>query len=254
MYPGIVIQNNDPERAGRVKVFVPGITNTVYENWNQVQTDKEISFVDGDLNPILSELRDSLPWATNACSSFGGGTSRLSAGTSSTNLSRSSGVFSIPNVGAHVFLFFVAGDINSPVVFAINHGASEWSGEVGDGYPQTYENSGGGNYTNKHLINTNKHSIELIDTDGTEEIRIYSAKNMNTVIVDDNTLTIGGAWDVHVGDTVTIYTKKVEVFEGDVYVVDGDVIAGTISLKNHVHTQNAGDDFGAGGITTPPNA
>ena len=32
-YVGIVIQNNDPERSGKVKVFIPHITATVYKKW-----------------------------------------------------------------------------------------------------------------------------------------------------------------------------------------------------------------------------
>ena len=32
-YIGIVIQNNDPECAGKIKVFVPHLTATVYKKW-----------------------------------------------------------------------------------------------------------------------------------------------------------------------------------------------------------------------------
>ena len=31
---GMVIQNNDPEKRGRVKVFIPHLSAVLYENWN----------------------------------------------------------------------------------------------------------------------------------------------------------------------------------------------------------------------------
>ena len=34
-YLGIIIQNNDPLARGRVKIFVPHISPTVYKNWNE---------------------------------------------------------------------------------------------------------------------------------------------------------------------------------------------------------------------------
>ena len=36
-YLGIVVQNNDPEKRGRLKVFVPHVTPTVYNKWNEVK-------------------------------------------------------------------------------------------------------------------------------------------------------------------------------------------------------------------------
>ena len=32
-YVGIVIQNDDPDRSGKVKVFVPHVSATVYSKW-----------------------------------------------------------------------------------------------------------------------------------------------------------------------------------------------------------------------------
>ena len=44
IYAGIVVQNNDPDMCGRVKVYIPGITNTIYDNWLSENADKEFSF------------------------------------------------------------------------------------------------------------------------------------------------------------------------------------------------------------------
>jgi hypothetical protein len=70
IYLGIVIQNNDPEKRGRVKVFVPHISGTVYNKWIEEKTDKEFKFIgfniDSDLTPILNDLKLILPWADTA--------------------------------------------------------------------------------------------------------------------------------------------------------------------------------------------
>ena len=69
-YIGIVVQNNDPEYRGRIKVWVPSVNATVYNKWNQVKLDRKFKFpgtaggVDAsDLSLIIEELKDDLPWA-----------------------------------------------------------------------------------------------------------------------------------------------------------------------------------------------
>lgn len=66
-YLGIVIQNNDPQKRGRVKVFVPHISPTVYKGWNDVKKDKKFKFVGAntysDLTDILEDLKKILPWS-----------------------------------------------------------------------------------------------------------------------------------------------------------------------------------------------
>ena len=37
-YLGIVVQNNDPDKAGKIKVWVPQISPTVYDNWDNKVT------------------------------------------------------------------------------------------------------------------------------------------------------------------------------------------------------------------------
>jgi len=66
-YLGIVVQNNDPDRRGRVKVFVPHITPTVYPSWVEKSSDIAFKFVgtniDSDLSVILDDVKKILPWA-----------------------------------------------------------------------------------------------------------------------------------------------------------------------------------------------
>ena len=67
MYLGIVVQNNDPEYRGRVKVYVPHVQANVYKNWYNELTDRNFNFlgknIQSDLNKILPELKTILPCA-----------------------------------------------------------------------------------------------------------------------------------------------------------------------------------------------
>ena len=66
-YLGIVVQNNDPSKRGRVKVFVPHVTAAVYEGWDRILKDKKFKFIgqniDSDLSHIIDNLKQILPWA-----------------------------------------------------------------------------------------------------------------------------------------------------------------------------------------------
>lgn len=265
-YLGLVIQNNDPEKRGRVKVWVPHISATVYNDWNKNfadLADKHVTFPDAKTNPdldkILPYLKEVLPWAETASPIFGGSSSgRYNAftkkGTTSdtnfwekdevtkrnetiegfrpshmfvgenrltdaftetgnvgnrfanphaynfqpsdySNLAR--GSFSIPNVGAHVWVFFNAGDPNYPVIFAVSHGQEDWSRIysqnkdevdvkkfVSMDYPASYENVASDEnptldhnmqtFRSKTVYNSNKHTIELVDTDHREILKVTS--------------------------------------------------------------------------------
>ena len=67
IYLGIVIQNNDPEKRGRVKVYIPNISANVYDKWMQDKLNKKFKFpgsnIDSDLTPIMQDLKKILPWA-----------------------------------------------------------------------------------------------------------------------------------------------------------------------------------------------
>ena len=67
MYLGIIVQNNDPQKRGRVKVFVPHLSPTIYENWVGDNKDKFFKSIDGNLEPIMAKLKTVLPWAEVSC-------------------------------------------------------------------------------------------------------------------------------------------------------------------------------------------
>lgn len=250
VYQGIVIQNNDPDKAGKIKVFVPAVSNTVYNGWNELSDNKTFSKIDADssITKILSVLKEDLPWAESATNIFGGDSSQINKATTPAGVVRpsngfisskpkdakghtnftpgdysekSAGFFSIPSVGSHVYVFFKNGDNNNPVYFAGTHGIEDWSGVLSGDYPEEYENSGKGGYKNKHVLNSTKHTLEFIDSDSTEAIRLshfsgsniqmfndYTSKftvgNDYTLINGDQFETVKGKQDIVVSDSVTI--------------------------------------------------
>lgn len=68
IYRGIIIQNNDPDNMGRVKVFIPHISMTLYKGWNEeVEVDKFFRNPGNNLDSaltadILKRLKEALPW------------------------------------------------------------------------------------------------------------------------------------------------------------------------------------------------
>lgn len=99
-YRGIVIQNNDPERRGRVKLFIPAFSPHIYNKWlddrddQKTDTsikDKKFRFPQGSninnygctdearpaLNQIFEEAKKIVDWAEQASSLIGAGTSGL---------------------------------------------------------------------------------------------------------------------------------------------------------------------------------
>jgi len=93
-YLGIVVQNNDPLKRGRVKVFVPHISPNIYKGWNEISKDKKFKFVGvntySDLTDILEDLKKILPWAECAAPLAGESTSgRYSANKNTGSISDS---------------------------------------------------------------------------------------------------------------------------------------------------------------------
>lgn len=235
-YLGIVVQNNDPEKRGRVKIWIPHISSTVYEKLNKKTEDIEFIFPadnTGDGNQRFNEeivpvLKEILPWAECATPLFGGdgpgkrrqassGDARPLAakgeeghGSGNEAVSRNArrwrfwerapsadsdsnsevsryvdapcGLFTIPTVGAHLWVFFKDGDPNSPVYFAGSHGITDWqhtyTSSPAIDYPGAFENDEEGDtpdnkiFRAKTVFNSNKHTLEFIDTDCHEILKM----------------------------------------------------------------------------------
>lgn len=328
---GICVANNDPEKTGRIKVFVPHVTATIYEGWNNVITDKKFKFPDKDTNPdlynVLLTLKETLPWATCAMPLFGGGASgkynavlgkgstsdsnawnrttpvegfrpaRAFAGTNShpdafneagkygnreanpysweytpsdySGLPQ--GMFNIPKVGAHVWVFFEDGDPQFPVYFAISHGQEEWkriytlNQAVGSDngttdYPGAYENidpSEGGKidpdsktFKAKTVLNSSKHVVELIDTDLREILKMthYSGSfkefnnysNIELATKHDQRMVLGNQFQTTWGNKSSFVGKnKEDIIRGDHYITIGsatpDKVKSVIDEIKNIH-------------------
>jgi hypothetical protein len=73
---GIVVNVNDPENRGRVQVYVPHISTTLYNNWNEKLEDIEFKTFESTIfsGDIRERLLSLLPWAEAAVPVWGGGT------------------------------------------------------------------------------------------------------------------------------------------------------------------------------------
>ena len=323
MYLGIVIQNNDPEKRGRVKVWIPHISATLYQDWNQTfkdLEDKHFFFPDLETNPdlikVMSYLKQTLPWAEVAMPMFGGAASGrfnayLQQGSTSdsnywsgpqmvegfrplrnftdenrisdaftdseavenrtvnphahqyapsdySNLAR--GLFTIPNVGAHVWVFFTDGDPNYPVVFAASFGQEDWKRiysqkkDVGEDvkkftsadYPESYENLDNTETLNpdqnvktfraKHVLNTNKHSLEFIDTDLAEVLKMthFSGSFLEFNNYTTSQLSTNNDQKLVVGDQFETVRKNKSLFVGgnQETIITGDKFTKLGSFKD----------------------
>lgn len=70
-YLGICIDNNDPQKRGRVQVFIPHIMPALFENWNEAGEDIQMLCVGDNLPqslpaPIVEKLKKILPWSEAA--------------------------------------------------------------------------------------------------------------------------------------------------------------------------------------------
>ena len=336
-YLGIIVQNNDPEQRGRVKIWVPHISANVYENWYQVKEDKEFKFVGqnikSSLNDIIEPLKEILPWAECALPLVGsGGYGRYNNhgeigtisdsnrydtiepdedytktkyslnedgigespgrkyessdlclndaftssqdgvlnGTSrpnkysynyrpSTYSNKAKGSFSIPNVGAHVWVFHEDGDIGSPVFFALAHDQNSWGGiydtddneQHGVDYPGAYENVSKNDepiydnntetYRNKYVLNQKGGTLEIVNTDNREILKMthfsgsfkefnnhtnteLATKNDQKLVLEDQYLTVNGYKNQYTGRD----------FED---IVKGDIIHKTGNLDTDLHKE-----------------
>lgn len=149
--------------------------------------------------------------------------------TSYTN--QASGLFGVPNVGAHVWLFFEGGNLQYPVYFAFNYDDKDWNGSYhvnennpGRSYPDHSENISlsavGSNQKefvlrNKTVWKSKGGSVEIIDDDQAESIKInqyngsfiqlgnynnidFSNTNKTTLVNEHNWTTVKGTNNLNV--------------------------------------------------------
>ena len=301
IYVGIVVQNNDPDYRGRVKVWVPHVNSGAHNKWEVLQKDRSFKFpglnIDSDLSSIINELKDCLPWAeycapmagesaagtynaysdkatvsdatfpyslsgtsfSNSYTQFNLNNEKLGekpgyvyekystkltdaftdTATNNTNninqngaqyrpstySNAAKGIFAIPNVGAHVWVFFRDGMPMYPVYMGASLGQDDFASvfKSDDGtyqdYPQTFESVGKSirdvqdvnteTYRNKMVINQRGAALEIVNTTDREKFKIthfaggflefnnkynslFSPKNLQILTLRDKFETVKG--------------------------------------------------------------
>jgi hypothetical protein len=336
-YLGIVIQNNDPDKGGKIKIWVPHISPTVYKNWDEKNEDKSFKFIgkniDSDITDIIEELKVVVPWAECASPLVGSmAPARYNAYSQTATISDSNkienpmqdaageepiaaagdlrtqnihmdpagetgyklnsdgigekparkyerhdlkvadafsnknevrfnnvnkfsynyvptsysnsakGSFSVPNVGAHVWVFFAEGNPDNPVYFATTYGEAEWKSIYNSDldYPGSYENvsteynHNTDIYRNKYVINQKGGTIEIVSTDNKEALKLthysgsfkefnndvnieFASKNNQKLVQGDEFFTINGTKNDYIGRDYD------QIINGDYYKKIGNL-------------------------------
>lgn len=343
-YVGVVIQNNDPDMSGKVKVFVPHVSSTVYNDWVRGKDDKTIKFlgnnIDEDITGILDDLKLILPWSECAAPLVGESSSgrfnnyNLTGSVSDSNFYKTAvdtssasndigqapsslydsdinlndaftdaannvnrpnplsfeykpnaysneakGSFCIPAVGSHVWVFFREGNPQFPVYFAASFGQSDWKGiyesedTPGIDYPGTYENKNAGiteydhnveAYRNKYVINQKGGSLEFVNSDLNEKMRLthysgsfkemnnqstveLSSKNRQNLVLNDSYDTVRGFKNEYTGKNLDeiVYRdkyKKVGSLNAEYFDKWKDVVAGIQEFKQLFEIKRTNDN------------
>jgi hypothetical protein len=166
MYLGICVNNNDPEKRGRVQVFIPHLMPTLYENWNQAGKDIKFNSVgdnvaEGLTSDVLDKLKAILPWAEaaspilgqsspgNLLSSGSGGSdsSGGSGGFGGSGIPAGGGTLSVPGVGQVSGNTFDQSPVSSPTTGGAGGNALAQSAlnAVGNVSTRNIPGAGGGN-------------------------------------------------------------------------------------------------------------
>jgi hypothetical protein len=296
-YRGIICQNNDPEKLGRVKVFVPHLHLTLIDldpqdynkefyfsefgtNYNKIKPN----FI--DLTKYVEKIKMKLPWAEVSLPITGGGFSSFNSASNRASTSDSpfyvnqqsenngenddstgapagalaqsyppsdafssgsdtpnpfgsaytaqsyynapKGMFGIPQVNTKVWLFFLEGNPNNPVVFGYSPSSSSYNKIYDETtYPNGYENNDptteadpqnlrkqartAMNYPGGSLTfdGTNNNEAVSISHDGGSFQEFSNSGQSNLVVgrkqslvEGDSNTTIKGSQRIYAGDTV----------------------------------------------------
>ena len=343
IYLGIVVQNNDPEYRGRVKVWVPHVSTTIYNKWNQLKKDISFSFPGQpggeDLSAVLGDLKDTLPWAemcspiagastanyynaptdTNTASDaplfYGQPNTNYTATSSATQIdpegkgnkpgalyenhpvddafgntakinsqhlnqfsnnykpsmysNAAKGLFSVPNVGAHVWVFFRDGIPHYPVYMGTTFGQDEFNSifKAGDDtypdYPGTFENKDqrvqkdptidSSTYRNKLVLNQRGAAIEIINTTDRESYKVshfaggyYEMNNQFTALFNPKNfqlLTRADKFETVYGHNSS-YTQRDNdnIVQGDHFLKVGNFSTEANNKWNDLYSKLTGND------------
>ena len=122
---GICVNNNDPEKRGRVQIFIPHIMPALYDGWNKDGKDIDITCVGSNLANSLTEeqitkLQQILPWAESAspiCGSSAPGNLITTAGKVAAGLASGFVTGGIPGaISGGIKAYYDQSPVSSPIV------------------------------------------------------------------------------------------------------------------------------------------
>lgn len=309
-FRGTVVQNNDPDRRGRVKIAIPEFTAQLARDLGLPPDVYNARFVGDNVTTIytkgvLQQFCDVLKWAEQAAPLIGGGTAgvfnakngdatvgegyrgtlREPLGEESITPSGESvspkatasvngipgsfdmgyktgmcdvynqtyapspinnatkGIFSVPRVGSQVWVFFENGSLDYPVYIGYVFDKSDWNSVTNPQgsnpslhYPAGSENMQDNEpyfFTGQTVFNSKAGSLEFIETDDFEKIKIshysgsfYEIGNHTTVEVNvENKATVTNINEHHSikGDSAFIVLgDRHEHYRGDHHMTYGD--------------------------------
>ena len=337
-YRGVIVQNNDPQKLGRVKIFVPHIHLSLLD-LEESDHDKEFYFGEFgtnyqkkdpnlvDLTKYMEKIKLKLPWAEVSLPITGGGYSSFNSASNKATISDSpsyanqiaeddgstgapagaevkanppsdrfssssdnpnplgatyntqsfynapKGMFGIPQVNTKVWVFFLDGNPNTPVVFGYSPSASTY-GQIYDdtNHPSGYENNDPTQEANPEnvkrrnmmAINQKGGSISFNGTDNEESLSIahdsgsYNEFNnsgqQNLVMGQKSSLVKGPAYSTiddshsfHCGDNSNVSVQKdVQITIGSANYAAAqrwkDAASNIHAVKSLPETQNSGSD------------
>lgn len=293
-YKGIVIQNNDPYRRGRVKIFIhelaPMIVSLLKLDTNDLFTksigENTNNFLKGN---SLILLKEHLPWAEQSSPLIGSGCTGTydavngkatsgdgydgknpegsyaprgyygKAATAGAHqeghktgvadvfnnsyapdafTNSAKGMFSIPKVGAHVWVFFEGGNMSKPIYFGYSYDQNDWltlynpqSDNPDVDYPNRSENVKGDDeyhLSGKTIFNSKAGSLVFRDKDDFESIQLTHFSGSHIAITN------------HVTVDVNTENKSTIVHEDYFTSVNGDYV---IEVGGDIHTTYKGTSY-----------
>lgn len=144
----------------------------------------------------------------------------------------SHGSFTIPEVGANVWVFFEAGNIDFPVVDGLNPKPQDYAGiydisSPSPDYPEAQEGDESNIHRNKTVFNSRGGSVEMVDTTGKERLKFtsYHGGSYEMNQLGNQELVNGGKTQLVRGDKFTTVRGDDSYFtQGDrEIIVKGDI-------------------------------
>lgn len=212
-YLGLVINNQDPEGRDRVQIYVPGVTNTLYDNWNNNDTNKSIGMDIGStftLNEqILKKLKSVLPWAEKATPLIGPGCSvyqQSGGGSDSSPFGGSQSSASTPTSSNVNTSKGDRPDIDGYSTNGLSDKMYEITREFKEAFPNSKVNS-----TERYVKTRSDGSEYVVGKDLRTEIKNSSPNSLHVVKTDQagNVIQAGNAIDIDMPTDVKEQEKMV---------------------------------------------